>query len=113
MMRMIFQSFALFAALLYSGQTALAQSSPNLQYGQIPTPAQWNSYFAAKQDYLGIGTTGQCLVIVSGKPAWGPCSSGVTNVATGGFVTGGPITTTGTIQAGFLGGSLATQAGAL
>lgn len=32
---------------------ALAQSNPNLQLKQVPTPAQWNSYFAAKQDVLG------------------------------------------------------------
>jgi hypothetical protein len=30
---------------------ALAQSSPGLQYGQVPTAAQWNSYFANKADY--------------------------------------------------------------
>lgn len=32
---------------------ALAQSSPNLITGQVPTASQWNSYFAAKQDTLG------------------------------------------------------------
>lgn len=31
----------------------LAQSSPGLIYGQVPTAAQWNSYFAAKQNVLG------------------------------------------------------------
>jgi hypothetical protein len=46
---------------------ALAQSSPGLYYGQVPTPAQWNSYFAAKQDYVAIfglaqGGTGAALV---------------------------------------------------
>ena len=33
---------------------ALAQSSPGLVTGQVPTAAQWNSYFAAKQDVLGF-----------------------------------------------------------
>lgn len=28
-----------------------AQSSPGLYNGQVPTAGQWNSYFAAKQDY--------------------------------------------------------------
>ena len=42
---------ALVLAALSSG--ALAQSSPGLYYRQVPTPGQWNSYFAAKQDYLG------------------------------------------------------------
>lgn len=33
---------------------ALAQSSPNFTYGQVPTPAQWNAAFAAKQDVLNF-----------------------------------------------------------
>lgn len=33
--------------------SAVAQSSPGLIYKQVPTAAQWNSYFAAKQDVLG------------------------------------------------------------
>jgi hypothetical protein len=32
---------------------AIAQTSPNLTLGQVPTPGQWNGYFAAKQDTLG------------------------------------------------------------
>lgn len=32
---------------------SFAQSSPGLIYGQVPTAAQWNSYFIAKQDTLG------------------------------------------------------------
>jgi hypothetical protein len=42
------------AALIVFAQSAFAQSSPNLRTGQVPTAAQWNSYFAAKQDNLGI-----------------------------------------------------------
>lgn len=59
---------------------AMAQTSPNLTYNQVPTPAQWNSYFASKQDYLG-------------SPA----------CATGGCVFSGPLTTapSTTINAGF------------
>jgi hypothetical protein len=30
-----------------------AQTNPNLTYGQVLTPAQWNNLFASKQDYLG------------------------------------------------------------
>lgn len=33
---------------------AFAQSSPGLTTKQVPTAAQWNSYFAAKQDVLGF-----------------------------------------------------------
>lgn len=40
-------------ALLATTVAVIGQSSPGLQYGQVPTAAQWNSYFAAKQDVLG------------------------------------------------------------
>src|SRR5882724_1980050 len=32
---------------------AFAQSSPNLTTGQVPTAAQWNSYFSSKMDLTG------------------------------------------------------------
>jgi hypothetical protein len=41
---------SLVAALLWAG-AAMAQSSPGLVNGQVPTAAQWNSYFAGKLDY--------------------------------------------------------------
>jgi hypothetical protein len=45
------------------------------------------------------GNNGQVLGITSGQPAFiTPTASGVTNVATGTGLTGGPITTTGTIS---------------
>jgi hypothetical protein len=47
---------------------------------------------------LPIGTNGQVLTITGGVPAWGASTSGVTNVATGTGLTGGPITSTGTIS---------------
>lgn len=51
----------LFGALIFllSALGASAQTSPNFTYGFVPTPAQWNSYFAGKQDYLGASP---CLV---------------------------------------------------
>lgn len=33
-------------------EAAAAQSNPGLVYGQVPSAAQWNSYFSAKQDVL-------------------------------------------------------------
>lgn len=36
--------------LVATALPAAAQSNPGLYYGQVPTAAQWNSYFAAKQD---------------------------------------------------------------
>jgi fibronectin-binding autotransporter adhesin len=38
-------------ALSFLATSALAQSNPGFVTGQIPTAAQWNSYFAAKLDY--------------------------------------------------------------
>lgn len=40
--------------VLACATSALGQSSPGLYQGFVPTPAQWNSYFAAKQDLLGF-----------------------------------------------------------
>ncbi len=34
--------------------SAVAQTSPNLVYGQVPTAGQWNSFFASKMDYTAI-----------------------------------------------------------
>ena len=33
----------------------MTQSNPNLIYGQIPSAADWNSYFSAKLDYIATG----------------------------------------------------------
>jgi hypothetical protein len=41
------------AALCLAPLPALAQSSPGLNTGDVPSAAQWNSYFSAKQDWLG------------------------------------------------------------
>lgn len=43
------------AALLWAASLlpAAAQTSPGWTYGYVPTVAQWNAVFAAKQDYLG------------------------------------------------------------
>lgn len=74
-------------ALIASITTACAQTSPGLVYGQVPTAAQWNSYFAAKQDYPGGGVivwpTSGNLVISNGTntpaslaPVNGSCAIG-------------------------------------
>ncbi len=44
--------FLLFLLLgLFAGLAIAGGSSPGLTYGQVPTAAQWNSYFAAKLDF--------------------------------------------------------------
>lgn len=57
-MKMLRAWHLLVAAALMLPEICLAQSSPGLVYGQVPTAAQWNSFFAAKRDY----TTGPCLI---------------------------------------------------
>jgi hypothetical protein len=43
------------AALLWAASSlpVVAQTAPGWSYGYVPTVAQWNAVFAAKQDYLG------------------------------------------------------------
>lgn len=61
--------------LLIAPIAALAQSSPGLRQGQVPTAAQWNSYFASKQDYNG--SSGPSITLPTGTIFYG-----VANVAT-------------------------------
>lgn len=74
-------------ALAASTSLAFAQSSPHLVTGQVPSAAQWNSYFAAKQDLLApaftastaglvpapITISGRCL---TDNATWQACGSG-------------------------------------
>lgn len=53
--------------LMVSAASALAQSSPGLTYGQIPTAGQWNSYFAAKQDTLGYTPVNKAGDVMTGR----------------------------------------------
>lgn len=54
-------------ALALSCCGAFAQSSPGLVYGQVPTAAQWNSYFAAKQDVLGYIPVNKAGDVMTGR----------------------------------------------
>lgn len=49
-------AFAGALALALMQGHAHAQSNPGLIFGQVPTAAQWNSYFSAKQDLLVAGS---------------------------------------------------------
>jgi len=53
---------------------------------------------AGATTFLAAGTNGQVLTLTAGVPTWASSSSGVTSVATGTGLTGGPITTTGTVS---------------
>lgn len=59
--------FASLLAGLFLSSLALAQSSPGLTYGQVPTAGQWNSYFAAKQDVLGFTPLNQAGGTMTGR----------------------------------------------
>jgi hypothetical protein len=48
---MLKQVFAALAGLLLAAGAALAQSTPGFTTGQVPSAADWNSYFANKTDY--------------------------------------------------------------
>lgn len=50
----MFTRMVLGCALALIPTIAIGQSSPGLRQGQVPTAGQWNSYFAAKQDFLGF-----------------------------------------------------------
>lgn len=66
---------------------ACAQTSPGLYTGQVPTAQQWNSYFAAKQDWPAavftatvngsvpapVTVTGKCL---TDNASWQTCGGG-------------------------------------
>lgn len=66
--------------LALSPVAAWAQSNPGLTFRQVPTAAQWNSYFSAKQDYSPAlanyaNLTGSgILQLVSGIPTVGTLS---------------------------------------
>lgn len=64
---MHFRSLITGFVLLASSVLALAQSTPGLHNGQVPTAAQWNSYFAAKQDLLGFTPVNRGGDTMSGK----------------------------------------------
>lgn len=51
---------------------AVAQTSPNLTYGQVPTAAQWNSYFAGKQDVLNYVPLNVAGGIMTGRLVTAP-----------------------------------------
>jgi hypothetical protein len=63
----LLRSTASVVALLASLGNSLAQSTPNLIAGQVPTAAQWNSFFSAKQDALGYAPVNRNGDVMLGK----------------------------------------------
>lgn len=67
-----------FAALFSAN--SLAQSAPPFTYGFVPTTAQWVSYFAGKQDYLGA-----LPLLSTGGTMTGPLVTAASTAASAGF----------------------------
>ena len=74
-------SLVLLLAALFAPDWARAQSNPGLIYGQIPTAAQWNSYFSAKQDWLGANPC-----IITGCTMSGPLVTTASTALSAGLV---------------------------
>jgi len=72
MMKLIFK--ALLAATLLPS-LAFSQSSPGLYTGQVPSAAQWNSYFAKKQDALGYVPVNRSGDTMQGRLSFYPSSA--------------------------------------
>lgn len=53
---------------------AIAQTSPNLTFGQVLTPAQWNQLFINKQDALGFAPVNSAGGIMTGRLVTAPPS---------------------------------------
>lgn len=72
--------------------TALAQSTPNFSYGQVPTAGEWNSAFARKQDYLGFPPLNSNGGSMTGKLYALPPSTGSAGINLGvGTAPGAPV----------------------
>lgn len=60
---------------------AFAQSSPGLRQNQVPTAAQWNGYFSAKQDVLGFTPFGSNGGTLTGKLTTAPSTTATAGLA--------------------------------
>lgn len=63
---------ALAVGLWLSIGGAIAQTSPNLTYGQVLTPAQWNQLFINKNDTLGFAPLNSAGGIMTGRLVTAP-----------------------------------------
>ena len=111
-----------------SGAPSISQTLPAVVQSNINLTVLMDSSFCNTQgnvlyrsattwSCLAVGTSGQVLTTNGSaqNPSWTTISGvgTVTQVSTGNFLSGGPITSSGTVSGGFLGGSLAQVAGAI
>jgi hypothetical protein len=110
---------SLFIAMALLSCASFGQSAPGFTYGQVPTPGQWNSYFAGKLNYnpaglpINLGGTGattaaQAQTNLGLTPGGNiqPYSSILSQIAAGTWTGATSITTLGTITAGVWQGTL-------
>lgn len=64
----------------FAASAAIAQSSPNFSYGQVPTAGQWNAAFASKQDVLRFVPLNQ-----AGGTMTGPLRTAPSTINVAGF----------------------------
>lgn len=97
------QTITLSGVVTGSGATSITTAYPNANAGTFLTNATGSAApptFVATSSIFGTGTGGQIVAWNNGVPQWVATSSisnGVTSIATNNGITGGPITTTGTI----------------
>lgn len=89
---------------------AMAQSSPGLVNGQVPTPAQWNAIFASKQDY-GSSIFGTIVTI---PPLATSMTSNIATISLPLSNLGPGLTINGTLlQGGYIGAGAVTVGGSV
>ena len=76
----ILTRLALGCALALIPTMAPGQTSPGLATGQVPTAAQWNSFFIAKQDFLGFAPLNPSS-LVGTSPITATAGSGVVTIS--------------------------------
>lgn len=91
-MRTISSLAAAAFGLALSIGAAHAQTSPNLSYEQVLTPAQWNTLFANKQDVLGFSPVNSAGGVLTGRLVTAPPSGTTSGLnLTPGSTPGSPV----------------------
>jgi len=85
---MFMQRFAVTVILVALAAAAFGQSNPGLITGQVPTAAQWNSYFAAKQDVIGYTAVSKSGDTMLGRLATAGAAPALTSCGTSPSISG-------------------------
>lgn len=100
--KLLVRAFIACALTAAIATTLSGQSSPGLYNGQVPTAGQWNSYFAAKQDYLGFAPLNPSSVVanapISAVSSGGVLTIGTSSIAAGTIVGNGTASPAAAIE---------------